>query len=151
MEGKKFDDGKPRVGLLSSDAILEIAKVATMGATKYTDHNWRSGMKWSRLMDAAQRHLLQYNKGNRIDDESKISHLAHVAWNIMALLEYEVNKVGEDDLFKGYDKKNDTMPVSIPKGSMAIGGVHRDFPDLRDLIPDHVNLMNALVKKHDNE
>lgn len=106
MEGKKFDEGKPRVSLLSSDAILEIAKVATMGATKYSDNNWRSGMKWSRIMDAAQRHLLKYNKGERIDEESKLSHLAHVAWNILALLEYEINNVGEDDLFKGYHKND---------------------------------------------
>jgi len=106
MEGKKFDEGKTRISLLSSDAILEIAKVATMGASKYDDHNWRKGMKWSRLMDAAERHLLSYNKGDRIDKESKLSHLAHVAWNIMALLEYEINKVGEDDLWKGYDKND---------------------------------------------
>lgn len=103
-EGKKFDEGKPRVSLLSSDAILEVAKVATMGASKYDDHNWRGGMKWSRLLDAAERHLLKYNKGDRIDEESKLSHLAHVAWNLMALLEYEINGVGEDDLFKGYKK-----------------------------------------------
>lgn len=103
-EGVKHDSGKPRVSLLSSDAILEIAKVGTMGAEKYQDHNWRKGMKWSRLMDAAERHLLDYNKGERIDPESKLSHLAHVAWNFMALLEYELNNVGEDDLFKGYKK-----------------------------------------------
>lgn len=103
MEGKKFDTGKPRISLLSSDAIVEIAKVATMGAQKYDDHNWRKGMKWSRLMDAAERHLLKYNKGERVDEESGLSHLAHVAWNLMALLEYEINNVGEDDLFKGYE------------------------------------------------
>jgi len=105
-EGRKNDSGKPRISLLSSDAIIEIAKVATMGAEKYDDNNWRKGMKWSRLMDAAERHLLDYNKGYRIDKESKLSHLAHVAWNIMALLEYEINKVGEDDLWKGYDKND---------------------------------------------
>jgi hypothetical protein len=107
MEGKKYDSGKARVSLLSSDAIIEVAKVATMGAKKYDDNNWRGGMKWSRLMDAAERHLLAYNKGDRIDEESGLSHLAHVAWNIMALLDYEVNKVGEDDLWKGYKKDDE--------------------------------------------
>jgi hypothetical protein len=106
MQGKKYDAGKARISLLSSDAIIEVAKVATMGAQKYDDNNWRGGMKWSRLMDAAERHLLTYNKGDRIDEESGLSHLAHVAWNIMALLDYEANKVGEDDLWKGY-KKNE--------------------------------------------
>jgi hypothetical protein len=117
MEGKKFDNGKPRVSLLSSDAIIEVAKVATMGAEKYDDNNWRKGMKWSRLMDAAERHLLSYNKGDRIDKESNLSHLAHVAWNIMALLEYELNKIGNDDLFKGYDKpKENKLSFFIPEG-----------------------------------
>lgn len=105
MQGKKFDQGKPRISLLSSDAIVEVAKVATMGAQKYDDHNWRKGMKWSRLLDAAERHLLKYNKGERVDEESGLSHLAHVAWNLMALIEYEINNVGEDDLFKGYEKE----------------------------------------------
>lgn len=105
MTGKKFDSGKPRVSLLSSDAILEIAKVATMGAEKYSPQNWRGGMKWSRLMDATQRHLLAYNSGNRKDSESGLSHLAHAAWNIMALLEYEANNKGEDDLWTGYQEE----------------------------------------------
>lgn len=54
----KFDSGKPRPSLLSPIALLEVAKVATMGAQKYSDHNWRKGMKWSRLLDAANRHVL---------------------------------------------------------------------------------------------
>jgi hypothetical protein len=117
LKGKKYDSGKPRVSLLSSDAILEIAKVATMGAAKYSDHNWRGGMKWSRLMDAAERHLLDYNRGNRVDKESHLSHLAHVAWNIMALLEYEINNSGEDDLWKGY--KNEPKRVSKKRRSIG--------------------------------
>lgn len=151
MEGKKFDKGKPRMSLMiMNKALREVAKVATFGSDKYGDHNFRNGMDWSRLADADLRHLFEFLDGNRIDEESKLSHLAHHAWNALALLEFELNKIGNDDLFKGYDKKNDTIPVSIPKGARAIG-VHRDFHDLRDLIPDHVNLMNALVKKHDNE
>jgi hypothetical protein len=125
MEGKKFDSGKPRISLLSSAAILEVAKVATMGAEKYDDHNWRKGMKWSRLMDAAERHLLDYNNGDRIDKESKLSHLAHVAWNIMALIEYEISKVGEDDLFKGYEKtKENKLSFFIPNGTNLVDAIN---------------------------
>lgn len=102
-EGTKYDSGKPRLSLLSSIAITEIAKVATMGAIKYDDHNWRKGMKWSRIMDALMRHLAAYNRGERIDPESGLSHLAHVGWNVLALLEYEASGIGEDDLWRGHE------------------------------------------------
>ncbi len=108
MTGKKFDEGKARVSLIiMSKALLEVARVGTFGAQKYGDHNFRSGMKWSRLVDAALRHLFSYLAGERIDHESGLSHLAHVAWNMLALLEFELNAVGEDDLFKGYLTKKE--------------------------------------------
>lgn len=105
MAGKKYDSGKPRVSLIFTQALLEVAKVGTFGALKYDDHNWRKGMKWSRLTDAQLRHLIAYVSGDRKDNESGLSHLAHVAWNALALVEYELNQIGEDDLFKGYPKK----------------------------------------------
>jgi hypothetical protein len=105
MTGKKFDAGKPRASLIVSKALLEVAKVGTFGAEKYGDHNFRKGMKWSRLADAGLRHLFAYLSGERIDSESGLSHLAHVAWNILALLEFELENVGEDDLWKGYQKE----------------------------------------------
>lgn len=104
-EGTRLNKGKPRVSLIFSDAILEVAKVGTQGAEKYDDHNWRKGMKWSFMMDASLRHLLKYNNGRRKDEESNLSHLSHAAWNILALLDYEINNQGTDDLFKGYKDK----------------------------------------------
>ncbi len=107
-EGRKFDGGKPRVSLIMmSKALLEVAKVGTMGAEKYGDHNFRNGMKWSRIADADLRHFFQYLDGELVDQESKLSHLAHHAWNALALLEYELNNIGENDLFKGYKKEED--------------------------------------------
>lgn len=105
MGGKKYDEGKPRVSLIMSKAILEVAKVGTMGAQKYGDYNYRQGMKWSRLADAGLRHFIAYLSGERIDKESGLSHLAHTAWNLLALLEYEIAGAGEDDLWEGYDEE----------------------------------------------
>lgn len=124
MEGKKFDQGKPRVSLvLMSKALIEVSKVGTMGARKYQDHNWRNGMNWSRLLDASMRHLLEYNNGVRIDPESGLSHLAHASWNLMALLDYEQNGVGNDDLFKGY--KSTTIQEKSDLSEMQSGMVGR--------------------------
>ena len=99
--GVKNDNGKPQVSLLSSIALLELAKVMTYGSGKYEPQNWRKGFKWSRIMDAAMRHLLAYNGGERIDPETGLSHLAHSMANLMMLVEFENSNVGTDDLFKG--------------------------------------------------
>jgi Domain of unknown function (DUF5664) len=102
MPGIRENGGKPPVNLIMSKALLEVAKVAEFGAKKYSPHNYRKGMKWSFFIDAMCRHTIKYCVGERIDEESKLSHLAHIAWNALAILEFETESLGDDDLFKGY-------------------------------------------------
>lgn len=102
--GVRENKGKPPASLMLSRALLEVARVSDFGAKKYEPHNYRKGMKWSFFIDATMRHLVKFSIGERIDTESGLSHLAHVAWNVLALLEFEVEGIGEDDLFKGYNK-----------------------------------------------
>lgn len=138
MSGTKHDSGKPRMSLLSAHALEEIAHIATFGAKKYDDQNWRKGFKWSRLLDAAQRHLNEYNKGKRIDTDpdckecqdnsclnhSGRSHLAAAAWNLMALLEFEKTNIGEDDLWKGYVEPVKMTKVFIPSGMSIMEAIN---------------------------
>lgn len=84
--GQKFDQDKPRMDLLDSYAIEELAKVLTFGAKKYAPHNWRKGIKLSRLTAAAQRHLLAIMKGEDFDDETKLQHAAHLMCCAMFLV-----------------------------------------------------------------
>lgn len=98
-EGVKFDSNKPRLSLVSPYALLELGKVAEMGARKYADNNWRKGMNWSRLLDASYRHILLYQQNESEDKESGCSHLIHAAWNLMALYEFEKTKKGNNDLY----------------------------------------------------
>jgi hypothetical protein len=100
QKGLKYDDNKPRVELLSSVALLEIAKVLTFGAKKYATHNWRKGISWSIVLGAALRHLLAFLGGENKDQESGISHLAHAACCLMFLLEYETTHKEIDDRYK---------------------------------------------------
>ena len=86
--GVKNDAGKPRLGLLPSAALTEIAQVFTYGAHKYAEHNWRRGLKWSRLYDALQRHLTAWNEGEETDPESDLPHLAHAGCCLLMLLAY---------------------------------------------------------------
>lgn len=106
--GTKFDSGKPRMELLSTIALVEIAKVLTFGADvkKYGAHNWRKGLEWSRVLGAAMRHLTAFTSGEDKDPESGLSHLAHAACCLMFLLEYEKHHKALDDRFK-YDTVND--------------------------------------------
>ena len=97
----KHDSGKPPMELLSRVALEEISKVLAFGAKKYQSHNWRKGMEWSRLYGAAMRHLLAHIDGQDTDEESGLSHLAHLGCCVMFLLEYEKKKLGTDDRYKG--------------------------------------------------
>lgn len=84
--GTKYDQGKPRMGLLPSVSLEEVAKVLTAGAAKYSAFNWMKGIEFDRLYDAAQRHLTAWNKGQDVDPETKITHLAHASCCILFLI-----------------------------------------------------------------
>lgn len=99
-EGVKHDAGKPPISLISRVALEEEARVMAYGATKYAAHNWRGGMNYSRLLDAALRHVLAFADGEDKDSETGLSHLAHARCCLAFLSEYEVKKLGTDDRFK---------------------------------------------------
>lgn len=88
--GAKLDAGKPRVGLMLDGfalALMEVAKVTTYGAGKYTPSGWESVPDGeARYKDALLRHLLQSGH-EELDPESGLPHLAHCAWGALALLE----------------------------------------------------------------
>lgn len=104
--GKKNDSEKIRMELLSTTALLEIAKVATFGAKKYAPDNWRGGLAWRRVLGAAFRHLSAFNDGEDKDPETGLSHLAHLGCCVMFLLEYEKTHKDLDDRYKGGSHDN---------------------------------------------
>jgi len=90
--GAKFDAGKPRIGLMIGGftrALVEVARVSTHGAAKYSDNGWRmvpDGV--ARYTDALYRHLLDEGAGHAgLDADSGLLHAAHAAWNALARLE----------------------------------------------------------------
>jgi hypothetical protein len=85
--GAKFDDGKLRWRLLPWRGLVEVAKVAEYGARKYSEGGWRHVRPFvERYSDALIRHVAAYAMGETHDPESGIHHLAHAAWNCLALL-----------------------------------------------------------------
>jgi hypothetical protein len=100
MNGIKHDQKKPIMSLLPFEALTEVAKILTFGKDKYGAHNWRNGMKWSRVESAMLRHYAAYADGEDIDFESKLFHTAHMACNALFLLTYQLLSLGEDDRWK---------------------------------------------------
>lgn len=98
--GRKDDSGKIPLNLLSTEALLRIGEVLQFGAKKYAAHNWRKGLAYSRVVDAALRHLLSWNAGEDRDPESGLNHLAHAATCLMFLLEYLKTHPELDDRWK---------------------------------------------------
>lgn len=93
----KFDAGKPRAELLPPIATLEVVKVLTYGASKYTDHNWRLGFRWTRPIGASLRHIMAWLGGEDNDPETGINHLAHAACSLLFVIETQALDLGEDD------------------------------------------------------
>lgn len=93
--GAKLDAGKVRPDLVLdgfSLALLEVAKVATYGAVKYSENGWQEvpeGVK--RYKAAGDRHRLRRTTESH-DPDTELLHLAHEAWNRLAELELIMRK-----------------------------------------------------------
>jgi hypothetical protein len=84
--GLKYDSGKPPLSLIDRHALEAIGQVLAFGAQKYAAHNWRKGIVYSRLIDAALRHLYAFADGEDNDPESGLSHVAHAGCCVIFLL-----------------------------------------------------------------
>lgn len=85
MKGIKYDSEKPQLDLIPAEAIIELGKVLTFGQNKYGRANWANGIESSRLLSAAFRHLQQFNGGEDLDPESRLSHISHAMCNLAFL------------------------------------------------------------------
>lgn len=100
--GTKYDSGKLRWDLVFLDALEEVVRVSSYGATKYADRNCELGMPYGKLYAAAQRHLgARFIRGQKINpQDGNLLHLAQAAWSILLLLAYDL---------RGVDKKWDNL------------------------------------------
>jgi hypothetical protein len=91
----KHDNGKPLAALPFSDfpdAIKALVDVATFGANKYSPSGWKTVPNGvSRYENAMARHFLA-SFTEQSDSETDISHLAHLAWNALALLQLKLEE-----------------------------------------------------------
>jgi len=84
-----------RLGLVLgafANALVEVGKVGTYGAQKYTDNGWLDVPNGeARYTDALLRHIFaETNEPN--DPDTDLRHAAHAAWNALARLELMIRK-----------------------------------------------------------
>lgn len=88
--GVKYDEGKLRFDLIDPYFEQDVAKVLTLGAEKYGVDNWKLVEDArARYIAAILRHLNAYRCGETVDNESNVSHLAHIATNLMFLAHFD--------------------------------------------------------------
>ena len=94
--GAKDDKAKPMAGVLLdfSRALQTVVDVGTYGAKKYTRRGWEHVEDAeTRYLDAMMRHLLAMDVDpDGLDKETGLPHLAHVAWNALAVLELQARR-----------------------------------------------------------
>ena len=97
-QSAKADKGKLELSLVNPELVKAVAEVRMYGTEKYGDsENWRK-VEPKRYIDALYRHLLAYIEGNEVDEESGLSHLAHMACNLSFLLDKEYLKEHESEV-----------------------------------------------------
>lgn len=107
LPGMKYDQGKPNLSLVFggfNKALLDVGYIGTFGARKYTPNGWKEvDNLYERYSSALLRHMfaaMSTRVKDIYDNETGRLHLAHVAWNALALTEHMLIKAID------YDKYN---------------------------------------------
>ena len=88
-EMMRDNDSKPKLSYILDfpNTMAEVARVMEMGAVKYDAHNWKKGGPMRDSIDSLLRHMTAFNNCQDNDEESGLSHLAHVICNASFILE----------------------------------------------------------------
>ena len=101
VTGLKFDGSKPKISLIPAEAINEMAIAFTYGASKYAADNFKNGVAYRRLLDAALRHILAISNNEDEDSESGNTHIGHALASLAMLAYMMKNRPEFDDRYKG--------------------------------------------------
>lgn len=64
---------------------------------KYAARNWERGYPWGWSARALFKHAWAFMRGEWLDPESHLPHLAHAAWHCFTLMTYHEYALGTDD------------------------------------------------------
>ena len=83
--GRKDDEGKLRLELVDPYIFEGLASVFQHGAEKYGEGNWKKGFVKTRLIGALLRHVVAYQKGERVDPDSGLHPMLQAAANALII------------------------------------------------------------------
>ena len=107
--GDRFNAGKTRWRNFPLFLLEDLMTIGTAGEAKYGTYNFLGGAYVNDLLDAAKRHIM---KGESpyypdIDEESKVNHFIHAAWNLLVAAHMMKVRPDLDDRYKLEGKKAD--------------------------------------------
>lgn len=80
-KGLRFNEGKPRWGLVYYKGLEPMVRCFEYGATKYGSGNWQKGLDKREILESMQRHLASLMDGETIDEESGLPHIGFIQAN----------------------------------------------------------------------
>jgi len=88
--GTKYDTQKPRHSLIPVEVTDALLAVLEFGAKKYAPDNWKHVQNGqTRYTDALERHLDAIKRGERLDPDSGLPHIAQVLANAAFLVWFD--------------------------------------------------------------
>lgn len=113
-----FRDGKLRWDLLPLDVIEKVVEIYTFGAKKYKENSWQHLPDgYQRYKAALFRHITAYEKGEVYDSESGCMHLAHAAWNAIAMLYFGMRAETDSDIERALEYLKNSVTADNSKDS----------------------------------
>jgi hypothetical protein len=109
-QAKRFNSGKNQLSLITPEFRTQLGLVLTMGAKKYDRDNWRKGLSVRSILDSLHRHLIEFENGNDLDEESHLMHLGHIAANTMFLMHFAGHPKWDDRI----KTPRQGLPASLP-------------------------------------
>jgi hypothetical protein len=86
-----------RFDLLPWDVLWTVAELYGVGAAKYEDRNWEKSYPFSLSIAALGRHFAQFARGEDVDSETGLPHLASVVFHACALIRFCNEHPEQDD------------------------------------------------------
>lgn len=98
VPGRKDDSGKRDWTLLPLDAMEQVVLVLEHGERKYGRNNWKKLEHLeSRYQKALWRHLVALTKGESLDPETKLPHLAHLVCSALFIMQHDIDMMAQLD------------------------------------------------------
>lgn len=95
----KADNGKLQWSLMPFEQLEDVVRVLMKGAETYSKDNWKKCDDTTRYVDALERHVVSYIKGEKVDVKEKggdgLPHLAHAICNCLFLMYFDNKGIEE--------------------------------------------------------